>query len=202
MIYAFIGNDGEKINTKARAWISASREKDSSITYLRVTDDSFDEALLLENMEGQSLFAKRMLITLEGVSKEHEEFLLKHIAGMAASENVFAIIDTNVPKKVEKEITKHAAKVFSFTKEAKDGKPDFALWNAIDKRDGLTAWKLYQKQLREGAQPEMVAGFIFSKLKRSKSTARLSRSFIDMYHEARRGEGEFSEGVELFLLRM
>lgn len=202
MIYAFYGADTHKVSAKAHAWIEASRKKDPSITYIRMTEDTFDLAVLQENLGGQSLFAKRMLISLDGVLEEYEEEVLELLEPMENSENVFALIAGKVKAATAKKIEKHATKSFVFDTKAKDGKPDFALWNAIDRRDGLTAWKIYYQQRLEGGKAEMIAGFIHSKLRRSKSTRALSRKFIDMYHEARRGEVDFDEGVETLLLSM
>lgn len=200
MIYAFYGSDTHKVSTKAHAWISASRGKDPSITYIRMTEDSFDTAILHENLGGQSLFAKRMLISLDGVLESREEDISNLLEDMASSENVFAIIAGKVKAPLAKQLEKHATKTFLFDAVTKDGKPDFALWNAIDRKDGLTAWKLYYKERLQGVSAEQLAGFIHSKLRRAKATRKLSRKFIDTYHEARRGEVDFDEGMEVLLL--
>ena len=206
MIYAFIGTDKQKVQAKAHAWINAGREKDPSLTYVRITDDLFDEGLILENLGGQSLFAKRMLISLDGLCDKREDFLLEHMQALAESENVFALIDGKLLTKAKKEVEKHATKVFSYDLPAKENKPNFAIWNALDRGDGLTAWKEYQKERRGGGEPDMLAGFIHSKLRKNipgnKSAARQSRKFIDFFHEARRGEVDFEEGLELFLLKL
>lgn len=202
MIYAFYGSDTHKVSAKAHAWIDASRKKDPNITYIRMTEDTFDLGVLQENLGGQSLFAKRMLISLDGVLGEHEEEVFELLEAMADSENVFALIDGKIKAASTKKLEKYATKTFVFDAKVSDGKPDFALWNAIDRRDGLTAWKIYYQQRLEGGKAEMIAGFIHSKLRRSKSTRQLSRKFIDMYHEARRGEVDFDEGVEALLLSL
>ena len=206
MIYSFIGTDTAKVRAKANAWIDAGRVKDPSLTYVRITEDLFEEGIILENLGGQSLFAKRMLISLDGLCKSQEDFILKHLEALAASENVFALIEGKLLAKAKKEIEKHSAKVFSYDLPVKDNKPNFAIWNAIDRGDGVTAWKEYQKDRKNGAEPEMLAGFIHSKLRKNsvgdKSAARKSREFIDFYHEARRGEVDFEEGLELFLLKL
>ncbi|MBL1434125.1 hypothetical protein COB87_000940 [Candidatus Wolfebacteria bacterium] len=205
MIYAFIGTDGQKVRTKANAWIEAGRAKDSQLTYVRITEDLFNEDLVLENLGGQSLFAKRMLISLDGVMQKNEAFILEHLQHLAESDNVFALIEGKLLAKAKKEIEKHAVKVFSYDLPAKDSKPNFAIWNAIDRGDGLVAWKEFQKEHMEGKEVETLAGFIHSKLRRNipkdKHAARQSREFIDFYHKARRGEIDFKEGLELFLLK-
>ncbi|XKT75319.1 MAG: hypothetical protein ACJKSS_00815 [Patescibacteria group bacterium UBA2103] len=204
MIYSFIGTDSDKVRNKALAWIEAGRAKDPNLTYIRMTEDSFDEGVILENLGGQSLFAKRMLISLDGVLGKHEEFILNNIDAIQESDNVFAIIDGKLLAKPKKAIETASAKVFTYDLPAKDGKPNFVLWNAIDKKDGVAAWKEYQKEKRAGAEPEMLAGFIHSKLRKNigknPETKESSRKFIDMYHAARRGEVDFEEGVEHFLL--
>ncbi len=206
MIYAFIGTDQDKVRAKASAWIEAGRAKDPSLTYLRLTEDTFDEGVVLENLGGQSLFAKRMLISLDGLCKSKEDFILEHIKSLAESDNVFAIIEGKLLAKAKKAIEANATKVFSYDLPAKDSKPNFAIWNAIDRGDGLSLWKEYQKERKAGAEPEMLAGFIHSKLRRNipkdKNAARQSKRFIDFYHEARRGEVDFEEGLELFLLKI
>lgn len=206
MIYAFIGTDHTKVRSKAGAWIDAGRAKDPELTYIRMTEDSFDEGVILENLGGQSLFAKRMLISLDGVCAKNEAFVLENLKSLAESDNVFALIEGKLLAKAKKEIEKHATKVFSYDAVTKDGKPNFAIWNAIDRGDGVTAWKEYQKERKAGGEPEMLAGFIHSKIRRNipgnKVAARQSRTFIDFYHEARRGEVDFEEGLELFLLKL
>lgn len=206
MIYAFIGTDHNKVRSKAGAWIDAGRAKDPGLTYIRMTEDSFDEGVILENLGGQSLFAKRMLVSLDGVCRKNEAFILENLKSLAESDNVFALIEGKLLAKAKKEIELHATKVFSYDRPAKDRKPNFAIWDAIDKRDGVTAWKEYQKDRRAGGEPEMLAGFIHSKLRRNipgnKTAARQSRAFIDFYHEARRGEVDFEEGLECFLLKL
>ncbi len=206
MIYAFIGTDHTKVRAKAHAWIEAGKAKDPSLTYLRITEDTFDGGSILENLGGQSLFAKRMLISLDGVCKSNEDFILENIKSLAESDNVFAIIEGKLLSKAKKAIEGNATKVFSYDLPAKDSKPNFAIWNAIDRGDGLSLWKEYQKERRAGGEPEMLAGFIHSKLRRNipkdENAARQSRKFIDFYHAARRGEVDFEEGLELFLLKI
>lgn len=206
MIYAFIGTDTETVRAKANAWIAAGRSKDPSLTYMRITEDTFDEGAILENLGGQSLFAKRMLISLDGVCKSYEDFMLEHMPALAESENVFACIEGSLLAKTKKELQKHATKVFAYDLVQKDSGPNFAIWNAIDRGDGVTAWKEYQKERRNGGALDPLAGFIHSKLRKNivkdKKSARLSRAFIDFYHEARRGDVDFEEGLELFLLQL
>ena len=206
MIYAFFGTDYEKVRNKAHAWILASRTKDPQLTYIRMTNDSFDENLFHEALEGQSLFAKRMLISLDSVCADHEEILLSHIKNMQASSNVFALIEGKLSAKTARALDGVVEKSFVFDKAGGSGKPNFALWNAIDKRNGVLAWCEYQKERNKGAQPEMIAGFIHSKLRKNmaknKDAQKDSRVFIDIYHSARRGEIDFEEGLELFLLKL
>lgn len=207
MIYAFLGTDRTKIHAKAQAWIQVARTKQPELTYSRITEEDFSKEVLLEQLSSSSLFIQKLLITLDEVGEMGRGVILEHLQDLSESENVFVIADSAFSKKEQDLIGAQAVKVFTF--DTKTEGPDwslFAVGGALARGDLKGAWVSYTEKRREGVEAEVLAGIIHAKIRKlitekgAEPWQYYSRYFLDLYHSARRGEMEFDEAVEYFLL--
>jgi len=115
-------------------------------------------------------------------------------------------------------------------KEKKDAFNIFSLTDALGERNKKRLWTRYQEALRAGSAPEEIHGILFWQLKTlllvSKGATAgikpfvitkakhflgnyteneledLTKSFVDLYHDARRGKIDFDIGLEKILLSL
>lgn len=209
MIYSFVGSDREKIRAHVTAWIAAARKKEPNLTYIRMTGDSFNEALFQESLEGQSLFAKKILIALDEVLTEHD--LEGAFQAMKESENVFVIIETKIASKIRDSLQQLSERQFHF--ERKDGKGTediFAVGNALARRDAKGVWVAYQEARFRDDPPQQVFGIVHAKIRKllregSRHYSRdelekLSYKCITALQESRQGVWSPEDALEYFLL--
>ena len=171
-------------------------------------------------------------------NSEAKDTVQDSLKDIAASDNVFVMLEGELDKKTLTKLEKHAYKVQEFTSRLNlDGKKEvfnnFALTDALGKRDKKNLWVLYQKALMNGSVPEELHGILFWQVKsmllavgsksaeeaglkpfvynKAKGFARnythdelitLSRDLVTLYHDARRGIGDFGVRLEQWVLRV
>ena len=100
---------------------------------------------------------------------------LEYVEVVAASPNVFIILEGKLTKDILKKFEKHAEKVQEFEETAaqklakakgKDRFNVFSLAEALGKRDRRNLWVLYRRALDEDIAPEEIHGHFFGRQNR------------------------------------
>jgi hypothetical protein len=213
VIYIFTGSDFGKAAEKAASTLRSLREKKPDASIISVSEE-LTPALIDELVGGQGLFERKIVASFEHVFDDAEAFetIADRLSELKESENIFLFKEGTLPKKVRAAAEKHAEKIWEFTTVEKQEKfSDFALADAVGKRDRKGAWVLLIEAYARGAAPEALHGMLFWKLK----TLLLQKTFraftenelraqiktlVALYHEARRGKGELTEKLEAFVL--
>jgi hypothetical protein len=86
---------------------------------------------------------------------------------LAASDNIFLIVESEPSQKVVNELYSHAQAVYHFPVK-KSGEQEFnvfSLTDALGKRDKKTLWVQFHKARRAGKEPEELHGILFWQVK-------------------------------------
>ncbi len=213
MLYVFSGTDTRKVAEKANTLVATLRAKKPDASIVHVSEEITD-TLIDELVGGQGLFERKLIAVLEHIFDDTESFeVISHrLTDFKGSENIFIFKEGALLKKPKTAVEKYAEKFFEFTASKETVRPnDFALADAVGRRDKKSAWVLYLEAIDRGSAPEALHGMVFWKLKtmlQRKTFGAFSESelreflkkLVTVYHEARRGRGEMKEGVEEFVL--
>lgn len=161
------------------------------------------------------------------MSSEH---VAGQVALMAASDHIFILREEVLTAPLKKMCEKYAKEVRLFDEktEKKNEFNIFSITDALVVRDRKRAWMLYREALKEGLVPEEIHGtlwwqiktliavaegdtiglkpFVVTKARRARAhytleeLKNLARSFVRVYHDARRGLVDFEIGLEKLLL--
>lgn len=209
MIYAFIGGDQNKVRAKASAWISAVKEKQPHVTYIRFTPDTFSSEELGNLLSSNPLFGEKLLISIDGLLSDTDtrEAARGFLGALAESDHVAVLIDSALSKKDQEQIGKVAEKVFLYEtrKEAAKDWSAFEVANAIARKDVRGAWVAYISQRKKGDEPEMLAGIMHAKVRKltqqnPREWSGFSMALLEAYNGSRRGEWELDAALEHALL--
>jgi len=230
MFYVFYGNAPDKRAGKIRRLLEAECGGASPRS---IRPEEIGGNPLEEFARSRELFGGRVAFLIEGIS-ESEEWLeyVKDSAGLLSeSDNVFILNEPSLTRAVVSAFEKAGGKAVlcdGGNKAAPDRGGNFALADAVGRRDRKASWVLYHETLGKGAVPEEIHGIIFWQLKniflakaggptgiapyplsKAKSFAtkwgsdELSSSLsklVTLYHESHRGIVEFPIALEMFLL--
>ena len=170
MLYFFYGSDTDTARAKARALADALRKKKPDAELFRTDAENWSEARLQELIAGQGLFNNSYIVEVVQLfeNKEAKEVFIDRLEEIAASPNVFIVLEGGVDRKTLLELTEVAEKIQLFDKlKAKEpeGFNIFSLSDAFGRRDKKKLWVLYQKAVASGAVPEEIHGILFWQLK-------------------------------------
>jgi len=134
---------------------------------------------------------------------------------MAEADHLFVLREGKVDKKTVTKITKHAYKVTEYNELVKEKKKEdnFALANAVGRKDKKQAWVVLQSALEGGVAPEALHGMLFWKVKSMllKGNTRpftkeelhtLSHKLLDMHYRSRTGQTTLDIALERFVLAL
>jgi len=206
MIYILVGGD-----TKNKNIYIKELTKNSESFFVR--DEIMDRALIMSYCYNVNLFNLSPAVIMENVlgtdeinlKKEDLEFLKK-------SETIFIFKEDKLLKTLQDKYKKYVEiKIFEDKKVfGKEKFNVFSITDAYVKKDKIGTWSLYNKALKEGVEPEAIAGVLFWKIKtllllnpngKTKDDLRKQSSdIITLYHKAHRGEVDLSIGLEQFIL--
>lgn len=186
MIYLLHGADMDKSRAKMREMSDALRKKQPDAAYFRMDAEHWNQAELEEYCGGQGLFSNRFVIVLDRLLENEEiaPVLLEQIEVVAASPNIFIVLEGKMDKDSLKKLEKHAEKVQEFeetaaqkavTAKSKERFNVFSLAEALGKRDRKNLWVLYRRALDEDIAPEEIHGTLFWQAK-SIALARQAKS--------------------------
>ncbi|MCH7529662.1 hypothetical protein IIB50_00900 [Patescibacteria group bacterium] len=170
MLYVLHGSDIEKGKDKLRGLTRSLQSKKPDASFFRIDDESFDTNQLTELMEGQGLFENKYIIVFDRVfaNVEAKEVVLKNLAGIALSQNIFILFEGKIDKKTVTRLEKRAEKTQVFEEKKAGGKEEFnifSLTDALGRRDRKNLWVLYRKAKQEGISDEEIHGILFWQVK-------------------------------------
>lgn len=154
MFIVIVGKDYE-----ARAKAREKAAKGLPLAVIEPSDSLVSE--LLERAQGDSLFGEESAYLLRGLLTTQED-LDAILPDLAQSPNVF-IFEEETLLKERKDTVKDAGGEIIETKGEAKGMPEFnlfALADALGKRDRKGLWLLLTRAIREGYEPEEIAGVL------------------------------------------
>ena len=169
MLYLFYGTDRNKAHEKALTLLAMLQKKKPDAPVFRLDTEEWQPGTLSELIGGQGLFERRCLVfgsyLLE--NEDAEKDILASLSDIAASGNIFILLEGKLNKSTLLPLTDAAEKVQAC--EAKTARGEafniFSLTDAFGRRDKKHLWVLYRQALASGSEPEEVQGILFWQLK-------------------------------------
>ncbi len=204
MIYILSGNDIKKKNVYLKKLY-----KDNLPIFISQADIS--KEMLFDQAGSASLFGGISIFVFEDALKEID---LKEndISILNDSANLFIFLEEKLLAGDLKKYKKHA-NIENFSILATKQNPKINVFNiaeAFSKKDKVNTWILYREAISFGVSPEEVSGILFWKIKTmllsgtriftSEELKKRSSELVSLYHEAHRGEVDFTIGLEQFIL--
>ncbi len=172
MIYLLHGADTDKSRLKMHELADSLKKKKPDAAYFKMDAEHWDQAELEEYCGGQGLFENKFIIVLDHLMDDEDiaPVFLEQIDKIAASPNVFVVLEGKLDGDSLKKFEKHAEKVQEFeettaqkmaTAKSKERFNVFSLAEAMGKRDRKNLWVLYRRALLEDISPEEIHGTLF-----------------------------------------
>lgn len=169
MIYLLYGDEKDNARAKAHELIDALQKKRPDASLFRLTSESWSPEEMERLMGGSGLFQSNYIVFLDYLSEdpEAEEFLADRAKDIGGSPNVFLVLEGRLKKATKDKLEKHSGKTQEFmAKKASEREfNNFALADAMGKRDKRELWVLFQEAANEGKAPEELHGVLFWQLK-------------------------------------
>jgi len=168
MIYLFLGQY-KKASQKATSLVDALVKKQPDATVLKFNVENFDSRNIGDLIATQGLFFSKNIIVLSKIFDEDEnkEAIVKSLAEIQASQNIFIFIEESLDKKSLEKFEKFSEKIQEVKSEEKKTAIPFnmfSLTDALGRRDKKNLWLLYREALKNGAAEE-VYGILWWQLK-------------------------------------
>lgn len=199
MLAVFFGNDTIKVRQKAHDFIESKREAGMEVT--SVSQGGYEAGFLAAAAAGSSLFGDVSLYIIDTPSEDEMFFeeVTASLEAMAASGNIFVVIEGTLLASEKKVFTSHAEVAEEYKKTADSRFNNFSLADALAKRDKKLLWLLLAEARLEGAKDEEVAGILWWQLKTMRLAA-VSKSAAESglkdypYDKAKRALTKFKPG--------
>jgi DNA polymerase III delta subunit len=196
--------------------VNSLRKKKPEASFFTLNSENFNINILQEYIGSQGLFSQKYIILLDRLSekKEIKDQLIDFIDEISESENIFILLEGKIDKATITKIEKRSEKSLKFEAQEKTYKREFnafGLADAFVNKNKKEAWILYRQAIDNGEAPEALHGMMFWKLKtiflsggnsywKKEDLSRMLERLIDMYHEARRGQGDLENKLEILIL--
>lgn len=199
MLAVFLGNDTIKVRQKAHDY--AESKKDDGMEIIGVSADGYEAGFLSTVAAERSLFGGKSLYVVDTPSEDEDLFdeVTKSLEEMAASDNIFVIIEGALLV-ADKKVFERAAEVMEEYKKTADSKfNNFSLADALAKRDKKLLWLLLAEARLAGAKDEEIIGILWWQLKTMR-LASLTKSAAAAglkdypYDKAKRALAKFAPG--------
>lgn len=206
MIVSIIGTD---INIRKKALAEVLKGRNPT-AYVRSDNTwEFNHLINAEDLFGGEVIA---LVEQVGQDAEGRDILKSHLKEMEASKNLFIIDEPFIETTFVKTLEKYSKELFDGRVEKVKGQDAFGLANAILKRDKKEAWLQWMKVRDMDAEP--VQGTLWWRVRTlwegvkdgkrcaysEEELSRMGFSLVQMSHRAHRGEVDFKEELEKFVL--
>jgi len=165
MLYLYYGNDVPKVRAKAFTSLEALTQGEIIPTY--VTCENYEEGIITDAVEGQSLFGGVQIIVIDTLSEDAALFeqVLTHVPHMAGSANHFIWIEGVLKAPEKKKIQAHASLAEEITGDTKAKFNTFSLTDALLRRDKKSLWILLMEAWQAGVSNEEIIGILFWQIK-------------------------------------
>jgi len=231
MIYFLHGTDKDKARSKAHELYESLLKKKPDASFFKIEAEKWSETEFDEKIESQGLFENKFIVYLDNVfqNKVAKEYILKKIAEVAESQNVFIFLEGKVDKASLTKIEKKGGKLQVFEETGGKGRKfgmgeqrplnlkDFNIFSLTDvfaRRDKKSLWVLFVKAKTFDIPAEEIHGVLFWKLKQMQLNPMSARNFtlpemkslsmkmVTIYHEAHRGMYELDSALEQMILAL
>ena len=120
MFYFLHGTDTDKAREKAHELLASMQKKKPTAELFRLDSDNWSSGKLTELAESQGLFERKFIVFANRLleNTEAKEVVLKMLAEIKESENVFIFLEGKIDKASLTEITDCAEKVQAFEKKS------------------------------------------------------------------------------------
>src|ERR1017187_6871771 len=154
MIYLLHGADTDKSRAKMHELADSLKKKKPDAAYFKMDAEHWNQAELEEYCGGQGLFENKFIIVLDHLldNEEIAPVLLEQIEVIAASPNIFIVLEGKLDKDSLKKFEKYSEKIQEFEETAaqkmavaksKERFNVFSLAESLGKRDRNNLWVLY-----------------------------------------------------------
>jgi DNA polymerase III delta subunit len=171
MLY-FLYGDIQKAKEKSKKMLRAQMQKDINATQFLFNEDNFTAAEVSALSQSGALFQSKIVVVIDRIfsNKKFEEDAHALLDSLSESDNIFIIIESELPKLVKTKIEKKAEKTEIFESKEKQVKerqefPIFSLADALGARDRKRLWTLYVKAISSGVESEEVHRILLWQLK-------------------------------------
>jgi hypothetical protein len=206
MIYILTGND-----TKKKKIFFDKILKGTESFF--VEENNIEKEKFFDYANRASLFGDLIFVVFDNFIKEEFIILLNDdLEILDKSKTVFIFREDKLPSLQLKKFKKYS-QIENFDALIKKESPYNNVFNIADsfaRRDKIGTWINFDQMVKDGVSPEEISGIIFWKIKmmlingnKFFSVPELkdkSSRLISLYHQAHRGECNFTIGLEQFIL--
>ncbi len=206
MIYILVGED---LKNKSLYTKELTKNCESFL----VKEQVLDRDLIMSYCYNVNLFNKSPSIIIENVLNDEEvQFKKEDLNTLKNSGTIFIFNEDKLLKVNQDKYKKYGEiKLFKNKKvSSKNVFNVFSITDAFSNKNKIEAWTLFNEALKQGVEPENIAGILFWKIKtmilNSTNTKikndlkRQSSTLISLYHKSHKGEIDLSIGLEVFIL--
>lgn len=169
MLYLIYGTDTHKARTKLHDLLRIAEKKRPGAELFKITTENWSEEQFEELLVSQGLFDPRYTIVLDNLfeKKDSKNFIIDRLENLAASEQIFIMLEGAIDAPSLKKIEKVAKQVQVFSK-SETKKPSynlFAITDGLLQKDKKNLWIDYIGFIEKGAVPEEIHGIFFWQIK-------------------------------------
>jgi DNA polymerase III delta subunit len=199
MLYVYFGNDTNTVRKNAFAFLRTLTESDSNV--LQITHDTFQEGMITECAEANSLFGGAQIAVIDMMSQDVTAFayVMQHLNVMAESVNHFIMIEGPLLAPEKKKLQTHARTYEESAMAKKEKFNAFSLTDAFAERNRKSLWLLLTEAWREGLSNEEIIGVLLWQVKMLRLAERTQsaeeagqKPFV--YSKAKRALANFKKG--------
>lgn len=198
MLFVFYGNDILAVRSKARAYIDGLGDV---VTLNTIESENYHSGIITNAAQSVSLFNEKQayLIDIPSQVPELHKEVMEALEALAASAQIFIIIETALLAPERKKYEKYADQIEEYTKVKQEQFSTFSLADALSRKDKKLLWLLLHDAGRAGLTNEEIIGMFWWQLKTLRVAANTSSAVeANMkefpYNKAKRMLGKFNEG--------
>jgi DNA polymerase III delta subunit len=161
MLYVYHGTNTTKIANQATTLVASLKKRRPDAEVFSFEGETLRGADLEALVAAQGLFVQRSIVVIrESFAVEaSREVVLPQLERLAASENIFIVVEGKLAAAHKRSLEKHAEKVEEHTTATKEQAFNvFALAGHLGERSRQKLWIGYQEALRAGIEPESIYG--------------------------------------------
>ncbi len=230
MLAIFYGTDRKAVRDAGKAYTD-----NAGVPVTVIDESSFVAGQIALSVGAASLFGgvECFLLDTPSSDEEFETEVTGSLVEMAASENIFVILEGQLLADAKKKYAKHASAIENFTALKEERFNVFQIGEAFAKKDKKQIWVLLQQARSLGIRDEETIGILWWQLKalrlakltnspeeagmkeypykKAKQAVRsfkdgeveaLSRSLLELYHQAHQGKRDMDLALEEWVLRV